>query len=180
MARIRAPIIVDPALVNGWATGGNQQVPSLFPAANPFDDDDTSDGEEDEELRAAIQRSLEPARPSAPPAAGGRVSTPSAPPVTRAPAAPAAPIPSPAPATPAAPSAPSASFAPRYVLDLLKRDAVQKGESCPISMMPFQECKSTTVTSCFHLFETESISIWLKGHTTCPVCKQKVAARVVL
>jgi hypothetical protein len=47
-------------------------------------------------------------------------------------------------------------------------------------MMPFQECKSTTVTSCFHLFETESISLWLKGHTTCPVCKQKVTARVVL
>lgn len=176
MARIRAPIIVDSALVNGWAAGANQHVPSLFPAPNPFDDD-THDTEEDEDLRAAIQRSLEPARPSASPAAGGRGSTPSAPPVRQAPtasAAPAVPLPSPASA------APAASFAPRYVLDLLKRDAVQKGESCPISMMPFQECKSTTVTSCFHLFETESISIWLKGHTTCPVCKQKVAAQVVL
>ena len=149
MQGIHAPILVDPALMNGWAAGHNPHAEAIFPSPNPFDHT-----EEDEELRMAIQRSLEP-RPSAP----------TAPPPSSA-SAPAAPAPT--------------TFAPRYVVDLLKRDAVQKGESCPISMTPFQECESTTVTSCFHLFETTSISAWLQGHSTCPVCKQKVTARIVL
>jgi hypothetical protein len=160
MQGIRAPILVDSALVNGWATGGNSRAPPLFPAADPFDT------EEDEDLRLAIRRSLEqrpPVYEMVPPAAG-----------SVRPSAPAA------PAAPAAAPAAAPTFAPRYVLELLKRDAVQKGESCPISMTPFQECESTTVTSCFHLFDTESISAWLQGHSTCPVCKQKVAARVVV
>ncbi len=98
--------------------------------------------------------------------------------VVRPPAPVPSPVPSPAPAPTAAPATPS--FAPKYVLELLKRDAVQKGESCPISMTPFQECESTTATSCFHLFETAAIQTWLRGHTTCPVCKQQVQSSVVV
>jgi SUMO ligase MMS21 Smc5/6 complex component len=47
-------------------------------------------------------------------------------------------------------------------------------------MTPFQECHSTTVTSCFHIFETDAIQTWLRGHTTCPVCKQAVGTHVVV
>jgi hypothetical protein len=165
MQGIHAPILVDPALMNGWATGANPQAPPLFPSPTPLHDDGYSnDTEEDEDLRMAIRRSLEPRPPAheiVPPAGG-----------SARPSVPAAPPPSSAP--------PASTFAPRYVLELLKRDAVQKGDSCPISMTPFQECESTTVTSCFHLFETESITAWLQGHPTCPVCKQKVAARLVV
>ena len=100
----------------------------------------------------------------------------SAPAASAAPAAASQPLPS-APQERAAASLPSV---PRYVLELVKRDAVSKGESCPISMTPFQECSSTTVTSCFHLFETESIRTWLSTKDCCPVCKQKVVSQTVV
>jgi hypothetical protein len=47
-------------------------------------------------------------------------------------------------------------------------------------MTPFGECASTSVTCCFHLFETEAIQAWLCGHITCPVCKQTVTAAVIV
>jgi hypothetical protein len=101
-----------------------------------------------------------------------------------APAAPAAAAAQPLPSAPqeraAATAATAAPQVPRYVLELVKRDAVSKGESCPISMTPFQECSSTTVTSCFHLFETESIRTWLSTKDCCPVCKQKVVSQTVV
>jgi hypothetical protein len=98
---------------------------------------------------------------------------------TQAPPA-AAPLPSAPQARAAATAATVAPQVPRYVLELVKRDAVSKGESCPISMTPFQECSSTTVTSCFHLFETESIRTWLSTKDCCPVCKQKVVSQTVV
>jgi hypothetical protein len=98
---------------------------------------------------------------------------------TQAPPA-AAPLPSAPQERAAATAATAAPQVPRYVLELVKRDAVSKGESCPISMTPFQECSSTTVTSCFHLFETESIRTWLSTKDCCPVCKQKVVSQTVV
>jgi hypothetical protein len=103
-------------------------------------------------------------------------------PVAPAPAAPSAPAPRAASqvASQAAAQPLAVMPAPRHVLDLIKRDAVSKGDCCPISMTPFQECESTTITSCFHLFETESIRTWLSTKDSCPVCKQKVTAAVAI
>lgn len=122
----------------------------------------------DEMLAEAIRQSLAelPWRAGAPPASAPAAAAP----------LPSAPAQQPAAAQLAQPLA--VLPAPRYVLELVKRDAVSKGEACSISMTPFQECESTTITSCFHLFETESIRTWLSTKDSCPVCKQKVTAAV--
>lgn len=72
---------------------------------------------------------------------------------------------------------PIAPFAPRHVLEILKQDAISKGDSCPISFTPFAECSSITVTSCFHLFETEALDTWLATKQLCPACKQIVKGK---
>jgi hypothetical protein len=69
---------------------------------------------------------------------------------------------------------PPAPVAPRHVLEILKQDAISKGDSCPISFTPFAECGSITITSCFHLFETEALQTWLGTNRLCPTCKQLV------
>ncbi len=54
-------------------------------------------------------------------------------------------------------------------------DYARKGsESCPIAATPFSECASLSVTSCFHIFETESLHRWRESHTSCPVCRSEV------
>ena len=71
---------------------------------------------------------------------------------------------------------PPPPFAPRHVLEILKQDAISKGDSCPISFTPFAECESMTVTSCFHIFETAAIQQWLGTKQLCPTCKQLVTS----
>jgi len=58
---------------------------------------------------------------------------------------------------------------------LVLLDHARKGaETCPIAATPFSECESLSVTSCFHVFDTESIRRWRESHTTCPVCRSEV------
>jgi hypothetical protein len=63
---------------------------------------------------------------------------------------------------------------PSFVATTLKNEAIRTHASCPISMESFADI-STSITSCFHLFDTGSIDTWLKRDTSCPVCKSQVA-----
>ncbi len=156
---LQAPqmLMADETIRRGWTP--DTAAPAIRAVSSR--DQEAADFEE------AIRRSLAPVRmPVRLPTIVSAAPRPSAP----APGAPAPPTP-PAPASP---------FAPKYVLELLKQDAIQKGESCSITMTPFQECASITATSCFHLFETAAIQAWLRGHTTCPVCKQAVRGQLVV
>jgi len=63
---------------------------------------------------------------------------------------------------------------PMFVAELLIKDAIKKGDSCSISMIPFEEISSVTVTPCYHMFNTESIEEWLKMNRDCPLCKKVI------
>jgi hypothetical protein len=63
---------------------------------------------------------------------------------------------------------------PKAVGDILLANARQGAESCPIAATPFKECEKICVTSCFHVFDTESLTRWRTDHTSCPVCRTKI------
>ena len=85
-----------------------------------------------------------------------------------------APAPAAAPkATQRIPSAPFPVGPPHFVAQALLRDAVRRGQSCPISLNDFTD-SPCAVTNCFHIFEGSALEAWLSGHKDCPVCKAPV------
>ncbi len=64
---------------------------------------------------------------------------------------------------------------PELVGSLLIQNARTNDDTCPISTVPYKELVSLTATSCFHIFDTESIQIWLKEHQQCPVCRHSIS-----
>lgn len=85
------------------------------------------------------------------------------------------------PLPPSPPSSPS-SFSqvkplriPELVGNLLIQNAIQGEETCPISAVSYKELTSISATSCFHVFDTESICTWLRDHNQCPVCRNLVS-----
>ena len=73
------------------------------------------------------------------------------------------------------PSAPPPSpepVIPNHVLTALIRSAIADGKSCPISLVDFEDTCEFGITTCFHLFEKESIEKWLSTNTTCPECRK--------
>jgi len=68
---------------------------------------------------------------------------------------------------------PLAPRIPSFVATTLKNEAIRTNATCPISMESFTDIP-ISITSCFHLFDTESIKTWLKRDTSCPVCKSQV------
>jgi hypothetical protein len=81
--------------------------------------------------------------------------------------------PPPAP-PPRAPSPKPPGFVPRFVADLVKREAISKGDACAITMATVEECERPTMTSCFHIFEGAALEEWLRTKTICPSCRQTV------
>jgi hypothetical protein len=67
---------------------------------------------------------------------------------------------------------PAAKPIPEFVCRALIREAIEKRESCPISLSEFTPETSMSVTSCYHVFETDSLTVWLNTNSSCPVCKQ--------
>jgi hypothetical protein len=63
---------------------------------------------------------------------------------------------------------------PRFVMEILKRDAVAKKYECPISMAIIEEDTEVSFTECFHIFEREGIERWVREKGSCPLCKAKV------
>jgi hypothetical protein len=77
------------------------------------------------------------------------------------------------PAPPSAP-APSASLKPipQRIAWLIAEDSCKKGELCSIITSEITPI-TAGVTSCFHVFDYESISTWLNTKDSCPVCREK-------
>ena len=75
-------------------------------------------------------------------------------------------------------TAPTASRSeiPKFVAELIKKEAIEKNGMCPISMESFSECNSLRLTSCYHLFESDSLQRWLLSKSACPLCKQEVTS----
>lgn len=64
---------------------------------------------------------------------------------------------------------------PTHAVLALLRDAAIQGSTCPITTEEI-DVSNGAVTSCFHLFEKNSIAAWLaneKSKKQCPVCKKE-------
>lgn len=68
---------------------------------------------------------------------------------------------------------------PKAVGEILLTSARKGADTCPIAAVPFSECEGLSITSCFHVFDTSSLSRWRTDHTTCPVCRCKIENVVV-
>jgi len=63
---------------------------------------------------------------------------------------------------------------PKFVADLLIRDAVARNATCPITMEPIQTA-TATATPCFHVFNADALAAWsASGHSTCPECRSHI------
>lgn len=60
---------------------------------------------------------------------------------------------------------------PVFVRDLLVKSAIEKNESCAITLQPFSQLSSLGITPCFHLFDYVSIQRWIGEHHKCPTCR---------
>ena len=62
---------------------------------------------------------------------------------------------------------------PRRIAWLVAEDACKNKECCPITTNELSPV-TAAVTTCFHVFETESLSKWFAIHptTNCPVCRE--------
>lgn len=78
----------------------------------------------------------------------------------------------PAPPTPAPADSASLKPIPQRIAWLVAEDSCKKGEICSITTSEISPITSG-VTSCFHVFDYESISTWLSTKDTCPVCREK-------
>lgn len=63
---------------------------------------------------------------------------------------------------------------PRGVGDILLANARNSADTCPITALPFKDCLKLSITSCFHVFDLESLTKWQEDHNTCPVCRAKI------
>jgi hypothetical protein len=63
---------------------------------------------------------------------------------------------------------------PKFVTDLILRDAAAEGKLCPITLEPIEATEEFKVTPCYHAFNKEALQRWLREHTTCPECNQRV------
>ena len=59
---------------------------------------------------------------------------------------------------------------PKFVADLILRDAAAEGKLCPVTMEPIEATEEFKVTPCYHAFNKEALARWLREHTTCPEC----------
>lgn len=63
---------------------------------------------------------------------------------------------------------------PKRIAWLIAEDASKTGETCPISTNAISPI-TASVTSCYHVFETDSINEWVQRNpvnTPCPVCRK--------
>ena len=75
-------------------------------------------------------------------------------------------------AVPAVPAAQQTQI-PRFVLDALKRDAINANYECPITAAPLANIQAS-ITSCYHIFDRDSLIEVLKKSSDCPMCRQRV------
>ena len=67
---------------------------------------------------------------------------------------------------------------PQHVVQRLIKYAIYNKECCPITLNPIV-AETSSVTSCFHVFNTEAIQYSLRMNDTCPVCRHPSPALIV-
>ena len=60
---------------------------------------------------------------------------------------------------------------PKDIASLIAKNAETNSVICPITMDPINS-NNCSVTSCYHLFDTDAINTWLNSNPSCPICKQ--------
>lgn len=66
--------------------------------------------------------------------------------------------------------APNTNIIPHRVAQLLVDDARKKDEVCPITMDDLGP--NVSITSCYHIFDTNALQTWLQTNPKCPVCRE--------
>ena len=61
-------------------------------------------------------------------------------------------------------------MAPPHVLQKLFAEARNGTDVCPITLAPFSESEQLSITSCYHIFDTEGLNEWRAVRSTCPTC----------
>ena len=61
---------------------------------------------------------------------------------------------------------------PKRIAWIIAEDASKNGMDCPITLNPISPI-TASVTSCFHVFETEAIEQALRLNAMCPMCRTK-------
>jgi len=67
---------------------------------------------------------------------------------------------------------------PQRIARIIAEDALRNKEVCGITMEPIIP-ENSSVTSCFHIFETTAIDRWLQSHTSCPLCNRECSVTKV-
>jgi hypothetical protein len=60
----------------------------------------------------------------------------------------------------------------KRVADLVIADALKQDLCCAISLNPLTKETAVCVAPCYHVFEKESIQMWLSTSSTCPECRE--------
>ncbi len=63
---------------------------------------------------------------------------------------------------------------PKAIGDILLANARLGSDTCPILSIPYKECDKLSISSCFHIFDKESLARWQSTHSNCPVCRSKI------
>jgi hypothetical protein len=66
---------------------------------------------------------------------------------------------------------------PQRIARLIAEDAVNRGETCAITMDDI-DVGTAAVTTCFHVFDAAAIKNWFIANTSCPVCRARCAIQV--
>jgi hypothetical protein len=66
---------------------------------------------------------------------------------------------------------------PKRIAWIIAEDASKKEETCSITLEPISPI-TASVTTCYHVFDTDALATWLLTKNTCPLCKQKTVATV--
>jgi hypothetical protein len=60
----------------------------------------------------------------------------------------------------------------KRVADLVIADALKQDLCCAISLNPLTKETAVCIAPCYHVFEKESIQMWLSTSSTCPECRE--------
>ena len=69
---------------------------------------------------------------------------------------------------------PESKAPPRFVCEMIKRDAIATKRGCGISLEDITERTKTLITPCFHIFEATSLERWIALKECCAICKAPV------
>jgi hypothetical protein len=60
----------------------------------------------------------------------------------------------------------------KRISSLVIQDALNKNQTCPITLSYLDEESAVCVAPCYHVFDKSAITTWLKQNTTCPECRE--------